>query len=144
MSRSGAIARIDTLLSTITNPAFVAVMRGEPLAIAGTPLLAFWVAGRTITDETLTSDGSITNFTIRAYFRLQSSADVRESVEEDVWDAMHNIHAVLGADTELNGNCTYSSVGAAQAGFSELGGTAFRTVSVPFDVEILDDVTVAP
>jgi hypothetical protein len=144
MSRSGAIDRIDTLLSTITDPAFVAVMRGEPLAIAGTPLLAFWVAGRTITGETMTRDGSITNFSIRAYFRMQSSANVRESLELDVWDAMYNIHDVLAADTELSGNCTYSQVGDAQAGYQEISGTAFRTVSIPFEVEILDDVTVAP
>ena len=33
MSRAGAIAQIDTLLSTITDPAFTSVVRGEPLGI---------------------------------------------------------------------------------------------------------------
>ena len=32
MSRSGAMDRIDALLGTVSDPAFVSVVRGEPLA----------------------------------------------------------------------------------------------------------------
>ena len=144
MTRFGALNRIDTLLSTITDPTFVSVMRGEPLAISGTPVLAFWVSGRSVTGQTFTRDGSITNFTIRGYFRMVASPNIRESIEKDVWDAIHSIHSVLSSDAELDGNCTTSNIGDAQAGFTEIGGNAYRTISVPFDVEILDDITVTP
>ena len=40
MSRSGALSQIDTLLSTISDPAFVALYRGAPLAIARSGVLA--------------------------------------------------------------------------------------------------------
>ena len=42
MSRSGALDRIDALLGTVTDPQFTAVIRGEPLSISGTPVVAFW------------------------------------------------------------------------------------------------------
>lgn len=95
MSRSGAIDRIDALLATVSDPAFTAVVRGEPLAIAGSPLLAFWLTSRRETAETLSNVGSTTTFTIRAYFRMQSSQDVRESLELDIWDAIYNIGSAL-------------------------------------------------
>ena len=41
MSRSGAMDRIDALLGGISDPAFVGVLRGEPLAISGTQCLRF-------------------------------------------------------------------------------------------------------
>lgn len=144
MTRLGVLDRIDTLLSTITDPAFVGVTRGEPLALSGTPTLAFWVSGRSVTGRTFTKDGSITNFTIRGYFRMVASPNIRESIEKDVWDAIYSIHTVLSSDVELDGNCTSSTIGSAQAGFTEIGGNAYRTISVPFDVEILDDVTLTP
>ena len=87
MSRSGALDRIDVLLSTITDPAFVAVIRAEPLALSGTPILAYWVQARTNGWQTLSDIGSTTTIMVRAYFRLQASADVRESIELELWDA---------------------------------------------------------
>lgn len=144
MSRSGAIAQIDTLLSTITDPAFVAVYRGEPLAISGTPVLAYWMTGRTNAFETLGDIGSRVSVMIRAYFRMQDTPDVRESIEEAVWDAMYQIDAKLRSDADLGGNVTDSNVGAATIGYITMSGGVFRTVSVPFEMELMGEVTITP
>ena len=144
MSRSGAIAQIDTLLLTITDPAFVAVYRGEPLAISGPPVLAFWMTGRTNAFETLGDIGSRVSVMIRAYFRMQDTPDVRESIEEAVWDSMYQIDAKLRSDADLGGNVTDSNVGAATVGYITMSGGVFRTVSVPFEMELMGEVTITP
>ena len=144
MSRSGALDRIDVLLSAISDPAFVAVYRGEPLALAGTPVLAFWMTGRTDDFQTLGDIGSRTTVMVRAYFRMQDSPDVRESIEEEVWDAMYQIDSQLRSDADLAGNVTDSSVGAATVGYTNMSGGVFRTVSVPFEVELYGEVTITP
>ena len=144
MSRSGALAQIDTLLSAISDPAFVAVYRGEPLAISGTPVLAFWLTGRREAFETLGDVGSVVTATIRAYFRMQDSPDVRESIELAVWDAMYQIDSQLRSDADLGGNVTDSSVGAATVGYQNMSGGVFRTVSVPYEMELLGEVTITP
>ena len=134
MSRSGAIAQIDTLLSTISDPAFVAVYRGEPLAIAGSPVMADGMTGRTNAFETLGDIGSRVAVMVRAYFRMQDSPDVRESIELAVWDAMYQIDAKLRSDADLGGNVSDSNVGAATIGYTTMSGGVFRTVSVPFEM----------
>ena len=144
MSRSGAISQIDTLLSTISDPAFVAVYRGEPLAIAGSPVLAYWMTGRTNAFETLGDIGSRVAVMVRAYFRMQDSPDVRESIEEEVWDAMVQIDSQLRSDADLGGNVTDSSVGAATVGYTNMSGGVFRTVTVPYEMELLGEVTITP
>ena len=144
MSRSGAMDRIDALLGGITDPAFVSVLRGEPLAISGTPVLAFWFSTRDTVSETLTDTTSSVSFTIRAYFRMQSSQDVRESIELAMWNASYEIDRVLRSDANLAGHVSDSSVGPSQAGFTDIGGVAYRTLDVTFRVEILGDVTITP
>ena len=144
MSRSGALAQVDTLLSAISDPAFVAVYHGEPLAIAGTPVLAFWVTGRTNDFQTLGDIGSRTTVMVRAYFRMQDSPDVRESIEEAVWDAMVQIDTKLRSDANLAGNVTDSSVGAATVGYQNMGGAVFRVVTVPYEMELLGEITITP
>ena len=144
MSRAGAIAQIDTLLSTITDPAFTTVVRGEPLAISGSPMLAFWITGRTSDFETLTDIGSRTSVLVRAYFRMQDSQDVRESIEEEVWDTMVQVDTKLRSDANLGGNVTDSSVVAATVGYINMSGGVFRAVSIPFEMEILGEVTITP
>ena len=144
MSRSGALAQVDTLLSAISDPAFVAVYHGEPLAIAGTPVLAFWVTGRTNAFQTLGDIGSRTTVMVRAYFRMQDSPDVRESIELAVWDAMVQSDSQLRADADLGGNVSDSSVGAATVGYTNMGGGVVRTVSVPYEMQILGEVTITP
>ena len=144
MSRSGALGQIDTLLAAISDPAFTAVYRGEPLAISGTPVLAFWVTGRRNDFETLGDIGSRTTVMVRAYFRMQDSPDVRESIELAVWDAMVQIDTQLRSDAELGGNVTDSSLGPATVGYTNMSGGVYRTVSVPFEMEIYGEVTITP
>ena len=64
MSRSGALDRIDVLLSTITDPAFAAVIRAEPLALSGTPVLAYWIQSRTNGWQPLGDIGSTTTIMV--------------------------------------------------------------------------------
>jgi hypothetical protein len=144
VSRSGALSRIDALLSEITDPAFVSVVRGEPLAISGSPLLAFWITGRISDTPTLGDIGSRTSMLIRAYFRMQDSQDVRETLEEEVWDTMVQVNSKLASDADLAGNVTDSSVGSITVGYINMSGGVFRAVSIPFEVQILGEVTVTP
>ena len=144
MTRAGALDRIDVLLSTITDPPFTAGVRAEPLALAGTPVLAFWVQSRTPGWETLTNIGSTTTIMVRAYFRMQPSTDVRESIEAQVWDAMVEIETKLRSDANLADNVTDSQVGAAQVQYLTIDGAIFRVVTVPFEIQIYEEVTITP
>ena len=144
MSRSGALDRIDVLLSTITDPAFVAVIRAEPLALSGTPVLAYWVQGRTNGWQTLSDIGSTTTIMVRAYFRLQASADVRESIELELWDSMVEVDTKLRSDANLDGNCTDSTVGSASVATMDISGSFYRTATIPFDIQIYEEVPITP
>ena len=144
MTRAGALDRIDVLLSTITDPAFVAVVRAEPLALAGTPILAFWVQSRTPGWQTLSDIGSTTTIMVRAYFRMQPSTDVRETIEAQVWDAMVEIETKLRSDANLDGNVTDSVVGSAQVQYLTIEAAVYRVVTVPFDVQIYEEITITP
>jgi hypothetical protein len=144
MSRSGALDRIDVLLSTITDPAFTAVIRAEPLALSGTPVLAYWVQGRTDGWQTLSDIGSTTTIMVRAYFRLQVSANVRESIELELWDTMVEVDSKLRSDANLDGNCTDSTVGSATVSTLDMGGALYRVVTIQFDIQIYEEVTIAP
>ena len=144
MSRSGVLDRIAVLLATVSDPTFTAIYRGEPIAIAGTPVMAYWMVGRTVAFLTLTDVSTSTNYLIRAYFRVQASSDVRERLELDAWDAMGNIDTALRSDSDLAGNCTDTTIGTASAGYVEVGGVAYRTVEIPYAVEIYGEVTITP
>ena len=144
MSRSGALDRIDALLSTITDPVFTAVIRAEPLALSGTPVLAYWVQARANGWQTLGDIGSTTTIIVRAYFRLQASADVRESIELELWDAMVEVDSKLRSDANLDGNCTDSTVGNATVATLDMGGSLYRTATIPFDIQTYEEVTITP
>ena len=144
MSRSGALDRINVLLSTITDPAFTAVIRAEPLALSGTPVLAYWIQARTNGWQTLSDIGSTTTIMIRVYFRLQASADVRESIELALWDAMVEVDSKLRSDANLADNCTDSTVGSATVATMDIGGQLYRTATIPFDIQLYEEVTITP
>ena len=144
MSRSGALDRIAALLSEITDPPFVGVIRAEPLALAGTPVVCFWVNGRVDNHQTLGDIGSTTTIMVRAYWRLQSSRVVQEAIELDIWDAMVNIDSKLRSDANLDGNCTDSRVGAATVVNMQIGDAICRTVSIPFEIDIYGEITITP
>ena len=144
MTRSGSLDRIDALLSGITDPKFTAVIRAEPLAISGTPVLAYWMQSRSNDWRTLNNIGSITTVLIRGYFRLVESTNVRESVEADLWDAAYQIDTVLRSDANLADNCTDSNVGSATFSTEPVGNALYRAVSVPFEIMIYEDVSITP
>jgi|TARA_R110002020_G_scaffold184738_4_gene381862 hypothetical protein len=144
MSRSGALDRIDALLSEITDPPFVGVIRAEPLALAGTPVVCFWISGRQDRYETLGDIGSTTTVLIRAYWRLQSSRVIQEAVELDIWDAAVNIDSQLRSDANLAGNVTDSRVGAGSVQIMQVGDAFYRTLTVPYEMDIYGEVTITP
>lgn len=144
MSRSGAIDRIDALLGSVTNPTFGAVLRGEPMAIAQTPTVAFWMTGREVDFLTLNDVSSLTEFTIRAYWRLQMSRDIREDIELEVWDATVNIDSALRGDSDLAGNVADIDIGSASTGYTDIGGVAYRTLDIPLSVQIMSEITITP
>jgi len=131
-------------LSEITDPPFVGVIRAEPLALAGTPVVCFWVNGRVDNHQTLGDIGSTTTIMVRAYWRLQSSRVVQEAIELDIWDAMVNIDSKLRSDANLDGNCTDSRVGAATVVNMQIGDAICRTVSIPFEIDIYGEITITP
>ena len=136
--------RIDALLGTVSDPSFGAVLRGEPLSIARTPTVAFWLTSREVSFMTLKDVSSFTQFTVRAYFRMQASQDVRESTELDIWDAVVNIDSALRGDSDLAGNVQYMEIGTATTAYIEIGGIVYRTIEIPLTVEIMSEVTITP
>ena len=75
---------------------------------------------------------------------MQVSSSVRENIELDLWDAAVNIDTALRGDATLDNNVNDSSVGAIATGYTDIGGVAYRTLDVPFNVEILGEVPIAP
>ena len=144
MSRSGAITAIETALGTVTTPTFVATYIGEPLSIPATPMVAFWVTGQREDFTTLGDASTIADFTIRCYWRMQASPDMRESIEGEIWDAIVGIKTALRADSNLGGNVTDSRPGDASTGYIEIGGLVFRQVSIPFEVNIYSESLIVP
>ena len=136
--------RIDALLDGVTDPDFTIVVRGEPLSISATPMVAFWLSSREVSFLTFTNASTTTEMTIRAYFRMQISQDVRESTELDVWDAMVNIDSALRSDSDLNGNISDMEIGPSSTGYMEVGGVAYRTMDLTLTLEILDEVAITP
>jgi hypothetical protein len=144
MSRAGVIAAIDTALSSVSSPTFSSVYVGEPLSIAGTPTAAFWLTSHNDLFDTLGDVSTTAVFTIRCYWRMQTSQDVRETIEDELWDAIVGIKTALRADSALGGNATDSRPGDATAGYIELSGLAFRQVTMSFEVDIYGDYAIAP
>jgi len=144
MSRSGAITAIETALGTVTTPTFVATYIGEPLSIPATPMVAFWVTGQREDFTTLGDSSTIADFTIRCYWRMQASPDMRESIEGETWDAIVGIKTALRADSNLSGNVTDSRPGDASTGYIEIGGLVFRQVSIPFEDNIYSESLIVP
>jgi len=144
VTRAGVISTIDTRLSAVSSPAFSAVYVGEPLSIAGTPACAFWLSGVSQDFTTLGDASTVADFTIRAYWRMQTSADIREDIELDIWNAVSGILSGLRGDAALGGNCTDSDPGDATTGYLELGGVLYRQATIPFSVDLFGSETITP
>lgn len=144
MTRSGAISTIDTLLSGVSDPTFRTVFRGEPMSVPETPCVAFWFAGRDVDFTTFTDVSSLNEFTIRAYWRLQASTNIREDIELELWNASVSIPTALRGDSDLSGNVTDMTIGASTTAFTEIGGIAYRTLDIPLTLINYSEVTITP
>ena len=144
MTRAGVLNTIDSLLGSVSNPTYSAVLRGEPLMIPTTPIAAFWLT-QPEEDFTTLGDASTTaEFTIQCYWRMTSAQDVRESLELEIWDAISGVKSALRGDAALSGNCTDSRPGFATTGDKDLSGVTFKVASIPFFVEIYGSETITP
>jgi len=144
MTRAGVLNTIDTLLGSVSNPSFAAVLRGEPLMIPTTPIAAFWLTQHEEDFTTLGDASTTAEFTIQCYWRMTSAQDVRESLELEIWDAISGVKSALRGDAALSGNCTDSRPGFATTGYIDLSGVTFKVASIPFFVEIYGSETITP
>ena len=144
MTRAGVLNTIDTLLASVSDPTFAAVLRGEPLLIPTTPIVSFWLTQHEEDFTTLGDASTTAEFTIRCYWRMPTAQDVRESLELEVWNAIAGIKSALRGDALLSGNCTDSRPGFASTGYVDLSGITFKVASVPFFVDIYGSETITP
>jgi hypothetical protein len=75
---------------------------------------------------------------------MQTSADIREDIELDIWNAISGILSGLRGDAALGGNCTDSRPGDASTGYIDLGGVLYRQATVPYTVDLYGSETITP
>ena len=144
MSRAGVLSTIDSLISGVSSPTFTAVYQGEPLQVPTTPIAAFWISSQSEDFKTLGDASTTLELMIQCYWRQQLSPNVRESIELEIYDAIVSIKTALRGDSNLSGNCTDSRPGTATVGIQVVGGTPFRTLSIPFFVDVYGEETITP
>ena len=144
MSRAGVLSTIDSLISGVSSPTFTAVYQGEPLQVPTTPIEAFWISSQSEDFQTLGDASTTLELMIQCYWRQQLSPNVRESIELEIYDAIVSIKTALRGDSNLSGNCTDSRPGKATVGIQVVGGTPFRTLSIPFFVDVYGEETITP
>ena len=144
MSINGALDTIDTLISGVSNPSFTYVLRGEPLTIPTTPIAAFWLTSHRELFTTFGDASTACTLTIRCYWRQQLSPDVREDIEKEIWNAAVSIKTALRGDSQLSGNCTDSMPLDSTITIDVLNGQPFRTLTIPFEVEIYGEEPITP
>ena len=138
------LATIDSLISGVSSPTFTAVYQGEPLQVPTTPIAAFWISSQSEDFQTLGDASTTLELMIQCYWRQQLSPNVRESIELEIYDAIVSIKTALRGDSNLSGNCTDSRPGTATVGILVVGGTPFRTLSIPFFVDVYGEETITP
>ena len=57
---------------------------------------------------------------------------------------MVEVDTKLRSDANLAGNCTDSTVGAATVATIDMGSNLYRTATIPFDIQIYEEVTITP
>ena len=144
MSRAGVLSTIDSLISGVSSPTFTAVYQGEPLQVPTTPIAAFWISSQSEDFQTLGDASTTLELMIQCYWRQQLSPNVRESIELEIYDAIVSIKTALRGDSNLSGNCTDSRPGTATVGIQVVGRTPFRTLSIPFFVDVYGEETITP
>ena len=144
MSSAGVLSTIDSLIAVVSSPTFTAVYQGEPLQVPTTPIAAFWISSQSEDFQTLGDASTTLELMIQCYWRQQLSPNVRESIELEIYDAIVSIKTALRGDSNLSGNCTDSRPGTATVGIQVVGGTPFRTLSIPFFVDVYGEETITP
>ena len=144
MSRAGVLSTIDSLISGVSAPTFTAVYQGAPVQVPTTPIAAFWISSQSEDFQTLGDASTTLELMIQCYWRQQLSPNVRESIELEIYDAIVSIKTALRGDSNLSGNCTDSRPGTATVGIQVVGGTPFRTLSIPFFVDVYGEETITP
>lgn len=147
MTREGVLNQIETLLTTITTPIFEIVYRAEPLSIpTGQRVIAFWYEGDEFDPRQATfgQANPYERFLVRAYWRVQVDAAVREGLELEVWNATRAIKAALRSDQTLSGHCQDLICQDAETGYVDLGASKYRSVQVPVRVLMADQELLEP
>lgn len=144
MSRLGVIAAIQSAIQDITEATITMVYVGEPLSVPTTPMAAFWLSQHREDFTTLGDSSTVADFTIRCYWRMQASPDVRETIEAEMWDVVVGIKTALRADSSLGGNAADSRPGDASFGYLEIGGNVYRIATIPLEVNIYSESVIEP
>lgn len=144
MTRAGVITSIQDAIGNVSTPVFAAVYVGEPLSIPTVPCAAFWLTNHREDFETLGDSSTTAEFVIRLYWRMQTSANVRETVEAEMWDAVVAVKTELRGDSNLGGNATDSKPGDASFGYLEISGNVYRTATIPLNVYMYGESDIDP
>lgn len=145
MSRSGAMTQIETILKANSDPDFDLVLRHEPLSIpTGDRVACFFFSGESMKSMTFGNVMVSQDFTVRCYFRVQSSIQARNVAELELWNACRSVQTGLRADSQLGGNTTDLAIGDADIGWADIGGNTFRTLSIPLGLIELEAEAIAP
>jgi hypothetical protein len=57
---------------------------------------------------------------------------------------MVEVDTKLRSDANLDGNCTDSTVGGATVATMDMGGSLYRTATIPFSIQLMGEVTITP
>ena len=145
MTRQGVLDTIAAILAAVTTPTAQIVLRAEPLSIpSGERLAAFWYLGDATLHESLGDVQVDELFVIQWYWRIQSVADVRQTLELEVWNANRNTQAGLRADSQLGGHATDLKIDEATTGYTTVGDAAFRVLKIPIHVWVYESEPISP
>jgi hypothetical protein len=139
------MTRIETILKANSDPDFDLVLQHEPLSIpTGDRVACFFFTGESMKGMTLGNVMVTQDFTVRCYFRVQSSLQARNKSELELWNACRSVQTGLSADRQLNGNITDMILGDAGIGWIDVGGSTFRSLSIPLGLIELEAEAIAP
>lgn len=148
MSRSGALDTIGTILAaTNGDTTFQKVYRGELIGITPGPgpFAAYWFAGETRKEKTLSQVMVWHRFSVVCYWPLIGADEtLRASIELAAWNACRDVQTAFRADSQLGGNTGDLEVSLAQVGYVEVAGAQFRFVRFDLELWDLNEEAIAP
>jgi hypothetical protein len=139
MTWTGAVTAIEAHMVTASSEAHQRA--GEP----GVPVkhTAAWYyvgsADNELIGETLTDHPFGDNIEVRFYWPVADRAAVpSRSLEMTVRQTARAFIAAIEADRSLGENCEVATPGDAEAGWLDLGGAAWRIVTIPVSIGFTD------